>query len=218
MRKFYGVGVGPGDSELITLKGINTIVKSDYVFIPKSKGISTARTIAEEYIAGKQIIELEFPMGEDNSERYKDAAKIIEDTLKDGESCVFLTLGDPMTYSTYLYLMLEVKAYDIEIETIPGITSFAAATSRLNIPLTLKGDSFYLCDGNIDMDVLKKSDSVCVLKVNKIKAEIIEKLESENFDFVYVKRVTREDEEIIYDKEDILKDNDYMSLIIGRRD
>ena len=217
MRVFYGVGVGPGDSELITLKAINTIKKSDYVFIPKSKGISTARTIAEEYITDKEIIELEFPMGEDNSERYKEAAKVIEDTLKDGETCVFLTLGDPMTYSTYLYLMLRVKEYDIEIETIPGITSFAAATSRLNIPLTLKGDSFYLCDGKLDMDILKKADSVCILKVNKIKEEIIEKLESEHFDYVYVKRVTREDEQILYDKEEILKDNDYMSLIFGRR-
>lgn len=217
MRVFYGVGVGPGDSELITLKAINTIKKSDYVFIPKSKGISTARTIAEEYITDKEIIELEFPMGEDNSERYKEAAKVIEDTLKDGETCVFLTLGDPMTYSTYLYLMLRVKEYDIEIETIPGITSFAAATSRLNIPLTLKGDSFYLCDGKLDMDILKKADSVCILKVNKIKQEIIDKLESEHFDYVYVKRVTREDEQILYDKQEILKDNDYMSLIFGRR-
>lgn len=217
MRVFYGVGVGPGDSELITLKAINTIKKSDYVFIPKSKGISTARTIAEEYITDKEIIELEFPMGEDNSERYKEAAKVIEDTLKDGETCVFLTLGDPMTYSTYLYLMLRVKEYDIEIETIPGITSFAAATSRLNIPLTLKGDSFYLCDGKLDMDILKKADSVCILKVNKIKQEIIDKLESEHFDYVYVKRVTREDEQILYEKEEILKDNDYMSLIFGRR-
>ena len=217
MRVFYGVGVGPGDSELITLKAINTIKKSDYVFIPKSKGISTARTIAEEYITDKEIIELEFPMGEDNSERYKEAAKVIEDTLKDGETCVFLTLGDPMTYSTYLYLMLRVKEYDIDIETIPGITSFAAATSRLNIPLTLKGDSFYLCDGKLDMDILKKADSVCILKVNKIKQEIIDKLESEHFDYVYVKRVTREDEQILYDKEEILKDNDYMSLIFGRR-
>ncbi len=217
MRVFYGVGVGPGDSELITLKAINTIKRSDYVFIPKSKGISTARTIAEEYITDKEIIELEFPMGEDNSERYKEAAKVIEDTLKDGETCVFLTLGDPMTYSTYLYLMLRVKEYDIEIETIPGITSFAAATSRLNIPLTLKGDSFYLCDGKLDMDILKKADSVCILKVNKIKQEIIDKLESEHFDYVYVKRVTREDEQILYEKEEILKDNDYMSLIFGRR-
>lgn len=217
MRKFYGVGVGPGDSDLITLKGLKTIEKSNYIFIPKSKGVSTAMNIAKEYLTDKKIIELEFPMGEDNSERYKESARIIDETLKRGESCSFLTLGDPMTYSTYIYLMLKVQEYDIEVETIPGITSFAASTSRLNIPLTLKGESFYLCDGEIDTDILKKSDTVCILKVNKIKKEIIEKLESENFDFVYVKRVTREDEQILYDKEEILKDNDYMSLIIGRR-
>ena len=217
MRKFYGVGVGPGDSELITLKAINTIKKCDYVFIPKSKGVSTAKAIAEDYIADKEIIELEFPMGEDNSERYNEAAKIIDKTLKSGQTCVFLTLGDPMTYSTYIYLMLAVKNYDIEIETIPGITSFAASTSRLNLPLTLKGESFYLCDGDIDEEILKRVDSICILKVNKKKKEIIEKLEQESFTYTYVKRVTRADEKVIYDKEEILLDDDYMSLIFGRK-
>lgn len=217
MRKFYGVGVGPGDSELITLKALNTIKKCDYVFTPKSKGISTARDIASEYLLDKEVIELEFPMGEDNSDRYRKAAKQIDEALKPGETCVFLTLGDPMTYSTYLYLMLEVKSTDIEIETIPGITSFGASTSRLNLPLTLKGESFYLCDGKLDVDILKKVDSVCILKVNKIKKEVIEKLEANNFSYTYVKRVTRSDEKLIYDKEEILKDNDYMSLIFGRK-
>lgn len=217
MRKFYGVGVGPGDSELITLKALNTIKNCDYVFTPKSKGISTARDIASEYLENKKVIELEFPMGEDNSYRYKESAKQIDETLKPGQTCVFLTLGDPMTYSTYLYLMLEVKNTDIEIETIPGITSFAASTSRLNLPLTLKGENFYLCDGELDVDILKKVDSVCILKVNKIKSEVIEKLESHNFSYTYVKRVTRADEKLIYDKEEILKDNDYMSLIFGRK-
>ena len=217
MRKFYGVGIGPGDSELITLKALNTIKKCDYVFIPKSKGISTARDIANEYLEGKEVIELEFPMGEDNSDRYREAAMQIDETLNPGQACVFLTLGDPMTYSTYLYLMLEMKNTDIEIETIPGITSFAASTSRLNLPLTLKGESFYLCDGELDIEILKRVDSVCILKVNKIKSEVIEKLESQDFSYVYVKRVTRDDEKIIYDKQEILKDNDYMSLIFGRR-
>lgn len=217
MRKFYGVGVGPGDSELITLKALNTIKRCDYVFTPKSKGISTARDIASEYLKDKQVIELEFPMGEDNSDRYREAAKQIDETLKPGETCVFLTLGDPMTYSTYLYLMLEVKNTDIEIETIPGITSFGASTSRLNLPLTLKGESFYLCDGKLDVEILKKVDSVCILKVNKIKEEVIEKLEAHHFSYTYVKRVTRKDEKLIYDKEEILKDNDYMSLIFGRK-
>ncbi|AFS79469.1 cobalt-precorrin-2 C(20)-methyltransferase CbiL [Gottschalkia acidurici 9a] len=217
MKKLYGVGVGPGDSELITIKGLNAIKESDYIFIPKSKGESTAGIIAKEYTEGKNIIELEFPMGEDNSDRYKNAAKIINDTLKEGQTSSFLTLGDPMTYSTYIYLMLELKEYNINIETIPGITSFGASTSALNLPLTLKGESFYLCDGKIDYEVLKKVDSICILKVNRNKEDIISKLERENFKYVYIKRCTRADETILYDKEEILKDNDYMSLIFGRR-
>lgn len=217
MRRFYGIGVGPGDPELITLKAINTIKKCDYVFIPKNKNMSTARNIATEYIRDKKIIELEFPMGEDNSKRYEENAKVIYDKLKLGQTAVFLTLGDPMTYSTYIYLMSEMQRYDISIETIPGITSFAAATSKINLPLTLKDESFYLCDGNLDTEILRKVETVCILKVNKKKKEIMEILENENFEYHYVKRVTRDDEKILQDKEEILKDDDYMSLIIGRK-
>lgn len=217
MRKFYGVGIGPGDKELITLKGYNAIRSSDYVLMPKSKGKSTAGSIVSEYIEDKTIIELEFPMGEDNKQRYKKVASQIDDILGEEQQAVFLTLGDPMTYSTYMYLMLELKNYDMDIETIPGITSFGASASRLNTPLTLKDESFYLCDGEIDEEILKKVDSICILKANKHKEDIISKLEKEGFSYTYVKRCTQEEEKILYDKEEILKENDYMSLIIGRR-
>lgn len=217
MRKFYGIGVGPGDKELITLKGYNTLRNSDYIFIPKSKGESLAGSIVSDYIVDRNIVEIEFPMGESNLQRYIEAAKFINDTIKDGETGSFITLGDPMTYSTYIYIMMELFKFNIEIETIPGITSFSAAAARINEPITLKGDNFYLCDGEIDSEILKKSNSICILKVNKNKLDIINTLENHGFNYAYVRRCSQGDEKVIYDKEDILKDNDYMSLIFARR-
>jgi precorrin-2/cobalt-factor-2 C20-methyltransferase len=217
MKKIYGIGIGPGDKELITLKGYRLIRECDYVFIPKSKGESLAGKIVGDYLEGKRIIELDFPMGDDNSERYKASAINICEILKEDEFGVFLTLGDPMTYSTYIYLMLEFKNIDIEVETIPGITSFNSAAARLSLPLTLREESFYLADGDVEEEILKKVNSVCILKIIKNKLRIIEKLETQGFEYVFVKRCSMENEEIIYDKEEMLKDKDYMSLIYARR-
>lgn len=217
MKKIFGIGVGPGDKEYITLKGYNLIRRADVVFIPMSCKESTAGHIAEDYIKDKRVLEIHFPMGEDNVERYKEAAAFIDGEVKNDEIGVFLTLGDPMVYSTFLYLMFELEKRNIYIESIPGVTSFGASFNRVKMPLTLKGDRFYLCDGEIDKNSLKFCDSICILKTYKNKDKIISMLEEEGFDYVYVKRCTCTDEKIIYDKSEILKDNDYMSLMLGRR-
>lgn len=217
MKKVYGIGVGPGDKELITLKAHRLMGSCDYIFVPRSKGDSFAKTIAEDYISGKKIIELDFPMGEDNSNRYVEAAYKINEMLKDYETGVFLTIGDPMTYSTYMYLMFELQKLSVEVETIPGITSFSAAFCRLNMPLTLKEESFYLCDGEIDEEVLKRIDSICILKVIKNKENILNILEKHGFKYAYIRRCTGENEKVLYNKEEIMGDKDYMSLILARR-
>ncbi|OGO78205.1 MAG: precorrin-2 C(20)-methyltransferase [Clostridiales bacterium GWB2_37_7] len=217
MKKLFGIGIGPGDRELITLKAYNLIRSCNYVFLPESKGESLAGKITSEFIKGKQVIELSFPMGADNQERYLQAAILINETLKDDETGVFLTLGDPMTYSTYAYLMKELIHLKVETETIPGITSYNAAAALLGLPITLKDESLYLADGNIDEEILKRIDSVCILKVSKNKQEIIDKLERNDFDYTYVKRCTQANQAVLYNKEEMLADTDYMSLIFARR-
>lgn len=217
MSILYGVGVGPGDSELITVKGVRLIKEADAVFLPESKGVSTAYLIAEEYLKDKKIVYLQFPMGEDNSDRYKDAAGVISETLgKDGKG-VFLTLGDPMTYSTYIYLMNRLKEHKVEVITIPGITSYSAAFAAWGEPAVLKDDGMYLFDGVPDEEILKRVQSAAILKVNKNKEDILDVLERNGFSYVYAKRCTREDEAIIYDRESILSDSDYMTLIVARK-
>lgn len=217
MKTLYGVGLGPGDPELLTIKAQRLIKESDYVFIPSSKGESLAATIAKSYISHKNIIELEFTMGENNSTRYKEAAKKIVATLKENQNGVFLTLGDPLIYSTFIYLMKELSKLGIKTFTVPGITSFTSAASLLGRPLTLKDESFYLCDGDIDEEILKRVDSVAILKVTRRLEEIIGKLENHGFKYAYIKRCTQENQRVLFNKEDILLDRDYMSLIIGRR-
>ncbi len=217
MKMVYGIGIGPGDKELITLKAYRLIRTCDCVFIPESKGESLAAAIVHEYIKDKKVVELSFPMGEDNKQRYRQGARIINETLQEDEVGVFLTLGDPMTYSTYAYLMQELADVNIETETIPGITSFNAAASVLGLPVVLRDESFYLADGAVDEEILKRVDSVCILKVVKDKENIINRLEKHGFECIYVKRCTQEAQKIMYDRREMLEDNDYMSLIFARK-
>lgn len=217
MKKVYGIGVGPGDSDYITLKGYNLIRNAKVVFLPGSSGQSLAGEIAKDFIKDKKIVDIEFPMGKDNRKRYEEAANIIDNNLKDGEEGVFLTLGDPMVYSTFLYIMAELHKLDISTESIPGISSFTAAANRIKMPLTLKGEKFYLTDGDIDEEILKYSDTVCILKTSGDKNKILEVLEKCGFIYSYIRRCGCLNEKILYKKDDILKDDDYMSLILGRR-
>lgn len=216
MKILYGIGIGPGDKELLTLKAYRLIRTCDCIFVPENRGESLAAIITHEYIKDKKVVSLSFPMGEDNSRNYRDAARIICDTLKDEEAGVFLTLGDPMTYSTYAYLMRELDAAGITTETIPGITSFNAAASVLGLPITVKDESFYLADSDLDEEILKRVNSVCVLKVAKNKESIISKLEKHGFEYTYVKRCTQPNQKLLRDKAEILEDQDYMSLIFAR--
>ncbi len=216
MKMISGVGIGPGDKELLTLKAYRLIRTCDYVFIPESKGESLAGTIAQEYIKDKKVIELSFPMKENNRLRYRHAAQTINEVLGDDDAGVFLTLGDPMTYSTFLYLMKELSDMKIAVEAIPGITSFNAAASVLGLPIALRDESFYLADGDISGEILERVDTVCILKVNKNKESIISKLEQHNFKYSYVKRCTQQTQKVIYNKQEMLEDNDYMSLIFAR--
>ena len=129
MAKFYGIGTGPGDSSLLTIKAVETIQNLDILYTPESKrgGESLALSIVSKYIPeGLKIKQRHFPMNFNHGEKIvawnKVADEIVED-VKLGKNVGFVTLGDPMIYSTYVYIM-ERLSDDIEVETIPGISSF----------------------------------------------------------------------------------------------
>lgn len=139
----YGVSVGPGDPELMTVKGARIIEQCRRVFAPKARGKaeSMALEIARPYIRTDAIIELiEFPMsseGDDLERRWKEIAHKIADSLADGHDACYLTIGDTLLYSTYGYLTRALRrvAPDVTIVTVPGVTSFSAAAAAAEVPL-----------------------------------------------------------------------------------
>lgn len=140
--KLYGIGVGPGDPELMTLKAVRLIEECDIVAVPKSgEGEGVARQIAKGAVKNfeqKNVIEVPMPMTRDPQvleQSHQAAAKLIEGYLKEGKSVAFLTLGDPSIYSTYIYIHKRVQQHGYPVEMVPGVPSFCAVAAKLNTGL-----------------------------------------------------------------------------------
>ena len=173
--KAYGVGVGPGDPELMTLKAVRLIRENEVIAVPgKIPEESVAYKIAlgaVPEIARKTLVPVYMPMVRDRekvAEEHKKGAGLLEEYLDQGKNVVYLTLGDPTVYCTFSYLqhILEADGYDVEL--VSGITSFCAAAARLNIPLTEWNEPLHVIpashntDGKLDLPgtyVLMKSAS-----------------------------------------------------------
>ena len=137
--KLYGIGTGPGDPELLTIKAVNTIKKCGVIAAPKAGSFDgTALSIIEKYLDGKELLECRFSMDKDIEKRKEAriiAANQIMEFLDNGNDVGFITLGDPTTYSTYMYVHEIIVAKGFDAEIIPGITSYTAAAAALGIAL-----------------------------------------------------------------------------------
>ena len=147
--KLYGIGTGPGDPELLTVKAIKTIEKCAVIAVPKAgSGERAAYSIAEKYLGGKELLECRFTMEKDMTKRIQArqhaAAEIIQ-LLEKGKDVGFVTLGDPTTYSTYMYIHKIIVSKGFTAEIIPGITSYAAAAAALGVAL---------CEGDETLTVI----------------------------------------------------------------
>lgn len=216
MKRLYGIGTGPGHEELLTIMAVKKIQGASVVFAPNNKGKNMALDTVKEYIQDRKVVLLDFPMGKVAEKDYLDAAKTIDEEIPQGEYGVYLTIGDPMVYSTFIYIMKELEKKNIQVEIVPGIPSFIASAAQSKIPLTTKGDRFLLMD-EFHEELLEDIDSLCILKTLKGKEKILDSLEEKGFDYIYVKKVSLKDEQILTNREEIINDKDYMSLILGRR-
>ncbi len=229
--KLYGIGVGPGDPELITVKAVKAIEKADIIFTAASSKnpYSLAVEIASPYISPAARIEtLKFPMTKDENttdQAWTDNAKQIAAELEKGKTAVFLTLGDPMTYSTFGYVLKKMNIImpEADIETIPGITSFHAASARLNRILVEGEDSLLVTSGAFGGSRIRKFmsiENVAIVKAYKNIDDINDALkEAGLFDrAVAVSKCGRENEEVIDNIDDLSKrDADYWTLILASK-
>ena len=224
--KFYGIGVGVGDPENITVKATKKLHEVDVIVLPEAKSGegSTAFNIVREYLKpGVEQIFLEFPMIKDVEARKvfrKNNADKVSAELEKGKNVAFLTIGDPMTYSTYTYV-LEHIADDVEVETIAGITSFNSIVARLNVPLMIGDEDLKVVSVNRKTDIYKEienNDNLVLMKISrnfeKIKKAIIETGNKEN---AVIVSDCGKDNEVIYWDIESMEEVPYFSTMILKK-
>jgi precorrin-2/cobalt-factor-2 C20-methyltransferase len=228
--KFYGLGVGPGDPELITLKAVHILNAADIIIAPetvKGKG-SVAYDIIKGHVQDQSKVVFQvFPMTYDSKELDDSWNRNMEEILtflNNGKNVAFITLGDPMVYSTYVYVMRPIRDKGISVETVPGITSFCAAASRLGIPLSEGNETIaiipaaYQCE-QID-DILQLADNVILMKPSRGFDNTVKKLEEHELleNTVLITKCGHEDEKISYEVKSLVGEKiDYLSMLIAKK-
>jgi precorrin-2/cobalt-factor-2 C20-methyltransferase len=186
--EFYGIGVGPGDSELVTLKAVRIIKSVDCVFAPRadSKGSSLALDIVSNLCEGKRVVEQVYPMVKDKAQletAWLASANEIKREINAGNSVAYLTIGDPLTFSTYCYLLQQLSKIipSQKIHTIPGITSYNAAACLANFSLIEQSEKLAIVPVSSNIDelrpILNSFDTVILMKVAKKLDDVIDLLE-----------------------------------------
>ena len=230
MKKLYGIGVGPGDPELITLKAMKVLEKVSAIITPRGKKgeDSIALTIAKPYIRREVHVEpLVFPMTKDPKAletAWEENRRRIESLLETYKEVAFLTLGDPSVFSTYMYMVPRLLKKNISVETIPGITAFSALGSAINKSLTLDTESLGIYPlqkkGEGLGPALKTFDNLVVMKVSTDPEAVQQILRQEGLEknFVLISYVSQENQRISYDISKLNKrDVPYLSTMLIKK-
>jgi precorrin-2/cobalt-factor-2 C20-methyltransferase len=229
---FYGIGVGPGDPDLIPLKSLRILSQVHVIFAAASSknDYSQAVAIVKPHLpAHVDVRLLSFPMTkamEEKKSSWRANAKTIIAELEKGLDVAFLTLGDSMTYATYGYILkhIQMMAPHIDIETIPGITSYQAAAAKVNLPLVEGEESLLILSGVEGGDRLRQlsfcAENVVFLKAYRNTRDITEALDEAGMleSSVCVTNCGRENEEIITDLNELdQRPPGYWTLIIAKQ-
>lgn len=226
--KLYGVGVGPGEAELMTIKAKRILDQVPIIAVPvKSIGEeSTALNIIKNIVdlTEKEILEVEFSMDKNKEKREisrKNAMNRIVDKLEEGRDIAMITLGDVSIYSTYMYINNSIKKSGYLTEIIPGITSFSAIAAKAQISLVEGNETLAIipavkADTNLE-DIFNNYDNVVMMKaagsIKKVN-ECIEK-SFKGYGALLASKCGFEDEYI--GKVDLERDNSYFTTMIIKK-
>lgn len=226
MSKLYAIGVGTGDNSSLTLKAVETLQKIDILYCPTSKNDNTsiAYTIAKKYIRDDvQIKNRHFPMIRDKQKLEVVFDEIADEIKKDvqlGKEVGFVTIGDAMIYSTFIYILRKLKD-EIDIITISGIPSFVDVASKTNFPIAFDDNAFVVVPATTSIQKLEEYiisfDSIVIMKAYKNYNDIIALIKKYNLqdNTIVVSNASLENEIILQGEEIFDKKNeDYLTTIL----
>lgn len=224
--KLYGVGVGPGDPELLTIKAVRIMKEAEVIVVPgEKKEDSVAYKIAKQAVIEidtKEIIAVSMPMTKNEKqleESHRKGAEEIIKYLEQGKKVAFLTLGDPTIYSTYIYLHKQIIERGYETEIVSGIPSFCAVAAKLNQGLVEKNETLHVIPSSYDMaDAIALSGTKVLMKAGKKISTVVEQLKTMECQVAMVENCGMENEKIYRSLDEIKADAGYYSLLIVKED
>ncbi len=221
----YGVGVGPGDPELLTVKAVRLITEKDIIALPgEEPEETTAYKIAEQAvpeIREKTLIGILMPMTDDESEKekaHRKGAERIEAYLADGQDVVFLTLGDPSLYSTFSYLQRIVEKDGYTSETVSGVPSFCAAAATLKEPLAVGEEPVHIYPASYaEKKDLPEDGTLILMKPGGSLSEVKEQIKRSGRDAAMAVNCGMEGENLYHHPDEIPEEAGYYSLLISKK-
>lgn len=220
----YGIGIGPGDPELLTLKAVRQIRECAVIAVPgKSPRDSVAYRIAVQAvpeIENKKLVAVDMPMTKNRAALdafFQAGADMLEEYLRAGEDVAFLTLGDVTIYSTYLYLYPRIQERGYTTAMINGIPSFCAAAARLNEGLAEGAEEIHIIPATYQTErSLAFPGTKVLMKAGRQMEKVKELLKGANLTVSMVENCCMEGERVCRSLEEIGETPGYYSLIIAK--
>jgi precorrin-2/cobalt-factor-2 C20-methyltransferase len=195
MQELFCVGCGPGDPDLLTVKAVSVIKNAEIIMCPTSKEgkPSIALSVVDSIIdhsKNPKIVNLVFPMTKDKdilADTWKHNTKILAESVLSGKRVVYLTIGDPYLYSTWIYLHKELESNypEIKISVIPGIVSMFTFASKVGISLAEGAEKFAVIPSCYDLtqvkEIAKNCDTMVFLKDGRYFDQVIRLLKEAGF-------------------------------------
>ncbi|MBE5902616.1 MAG: precorrin-2 C(20)-methyltransferase [Lachnospiraceae bacterium] len=216
----YGVGVGPGDPELLTVKAVRILEKTEVWAHPgKDRDTSVSLSVAKQAVENwneKEIMDCPVPMTKDRSvleKAYSDMAWHITEKLEQGEDVAFLNIGDPTIYGSFSYLAEKVKETGYGVQVVSGIPSFCAAASSAGISLCEHEEQLHIIPASYDNgEALLLPGTKVFMKGGKELKELFLAMERMDKQGILVENAGMESEKICVVPDE--EKHGYLSLVI----
>ncbi|WP_233264541.1 MULTISPECIES: precorrin-2 C(20)-methyltransferase [unclassified Flavobacterium] len=229
--KIYGISLGPGDPDLITIKGLKTLQKSDKVYypgslLPNGKTTSFSLPILQHHqLDEKKLVGMFLKMSDDRAQAEATYRATFQSMLEDyhnGLTIVFVSEGDSLFYSTFAYLLEHIQQHQLDVEIIAGVPSFILATAQHQLPLAILNEKIAIIPRVKNSQELETTlndfDTVVLIKIRSVLKDIFPFLITSGLTIMYCERLGTTQQYITTNIEDIKnREIPYFSLLIIKK-